>query len=146
MASRKPITTSDLEEIKSLLKNGMSLSDVAELTGRTKKAIQNISYRNQWTKGRVNNNTNQNKNMSISANIQEPEIPNMFTPENITVPVVEPVKSKLRNLEDKPIKDLTPREIIEYLYKLGYRLRIRGNKIECYFEKVIDLNGIVNNG
>lgn len=57
--------------------------------------------------------------------------------ETPTTIVVSPAPVK-----EKTLKDFSPREIIKYLYDLGYR--IEDGKLVCFVKQTVNLKDIIN--
>lgn len=117
MARGKFYTTTELAEIKGYLKDGCSYEEIAELMGRSKKSIENTIQRQGWTRGRFNNN-------AVELPVQKQ-----------TIVEQDPVK-------EKTLKDFPAREMIKYLYNLGYR--IEDNKLVCYVKQAVNVKDIIN--
>ena len=114
MARGKDYTTTELAEIKGYLKDGCSYDEIAELMGRSKKSIENTVLRQGWTRGRFND---------------EPSTQKQTIVEQATV-------------KEKTLKDFPAREMIKYLYSLGYR--IEDNKLVCYVKQAVNIKDIIN--
>lgn len=132
MARGKDLTTTELNEMRSLLNEGLSYAEVAELIGRNKKSVANAAFRYKL------------KDSSKSAKKQEtPKEWNSElvkkTIENTNKPV-EPVMKE--PVKEKTFKDFNPRDIIKYMYGLGYR--IEDNKLVCYVKQTVNVKDIVN--
>ena len=117
MARGKEYTTTELAEIKGYLKDGCSYEEIAELMGRSKKSIENTVLRQGWTRGRFNDD-------AVESSTQKQTI-------------VEQVPVK-----EKTLKDFPAREMIKYLYSLGYR--IEDNKLVCYVKRAVNIKDIIN--
>lgn len=117
MSRGKDYTTTELAEIKSYLRDGCSYDEIAELMGRSKKSIENTVQRQGWTKGRFNNDS------------VEPSIQKQVIVEQAPV-------------NEKTLKDFSAREMIKYLYSLGYR--IEDNKLVCYVKQAVNIKDIIN--
>ena len=117
MARGKEYTTTELAEIKGYLKDGCNYEEIAELMGRSKKSIENTVLRQGWTKGRYNDD------------VVEPSTQKQTIVERATV-------------KEKTLKDFPAREMIKYLYNLGYR--IEDNKLVCYVRQAVNVKDIIN--
>ena len=117
MARGKDYTTTELAEIKGYLKDGCSYEEIAALMGRSKKSIENTVLRQGWTRGRFNDNA------------VEPSTQKQTIVEQATV-------------KEKTLKDFPAREMIKYLYSLGYR--IEDNKLVCYVKQTVNVKDIIN--
>ena len=122
--------TTEIEEIKSYLRDGLTYAEVGELMGRTKKSIGNLATRMGWTNGRLGGN--QLKRGRLFANreslLEKPE------------PVIE--QKQEVQVKEKTLKDFPAREMIKYLYNLGYR--IEDNKLVCYVKQAVNVKDIIN--
>lgn len=117
MARGKFYTTTELAEIKGYLKDGCSYEEIAELMGRSKKSIENTIQRQGWTRGRFNNNA-------------------------VELPVQKQTIVEQTPVKEKTLKDFPAREMIKYLYNLGYR--IEDNKLVCYVKQAVNVKDIIN--
>lgn len=117
MARGKFYTTTELAEIKGYLKDGCSYDEIAELMGRSKKSIENTIQRQGWTRGRFNNNA-------------------------VEPPVQKRTIVEQTSVKEKTLKDFPAREMIKYLYNLGYR--IEDNKLVCYVKQAVNVKDIIN--
>lgn len=127
MGRGKDYTTTELAEIKGYLKDGCTYAEIAELMGRSKKAIELLVLRQGWTRGRFKESSDN-------------EVPVWKTT------VVE-TEQELKKNESVPVKektlfDFTPREIIKHMYNLGYR--IEDNKLVCIVKQVVNVKDIIN--
>ena len=127
MGRGKDYTTNELAEIKGYLKDGCSIAEIAELMGRSKKSIENTILRQGWTRGRFRESSD-NAVPVWKTTVVETE---QELKKNEPVPVKE-----------KTLSDFTPREIIRYMYNLGYR--IEDNKLVCVVKQVVNVKDIIN--
>lgn len=127
MGRGKDYTTNELAEIKGYLKDGCSIAEIAELMGRSKKSIENTILRQGWTRGRFRESSD-NAVPVWKTTVVETE---QELKKNEPVPVKE-----------KTLSDFTPREIIRYMYNLGYR--IEDNKLVCIVKQVVNVKDIIN--
>ncbi len=131
MGHGKAYTDVEIAEIKSYLKDGCNNSEIAELTGRSLKAIQQLVLRMGWTHGRFN---------------EEPKKVEPVPKQKIELVEVNPMpKTMIEDHEpkmEKTLKDFAPREIIKHLYNLGYR--IEDNKLVCIVKQAVNLRDIIN--
>ena len=127
MGRGKDYTTNELAEIKGYLKDGCSIAEIAELMGRSKKSINNTILRQGWTRGRFRESSD-NAVPVWKTTVVETE---QELKKNEPVPVKE-----------KTLSDFTPREIIRYMYNLGYR--IEDNKLVCIVKQVVNVKDIIN--
>ena len=133
MPRGKDLTTTELNEMKSLLNEGLSYGEVAELLGRTKKSVANAAFR---YKLKDNNAT---RKMKETPKEWESELVKKVI-ENTNKPEEPIVKQQL--VKEKTLKDFNPRDIIKYMYDLGYR--IEDNKLVCYVKQTVNVKDIVN--
>ena len=117
MSRGKDYTTTELAEIKGYLKDGCSYDEIAELMGRSRKSIENTIQRKGWTKGRFNDDPAESPTQKQA--------------------IIEQVPVK-----EKTLKDFPAREMIKYLYSLGYR--IEDNKLVCYVKQAVNIKDIIN--
>ena len=122
--------TTEIEEIKGYLRDGLTYAEVGELMSRTKKSISNLATRMGWTNGRLGGN--QLKSGRLPANreslLEKSE------------PVIE--QKQEVQVKEKTLKDFPAREMIKYLYNLGYR--IEDNKLVCYVKQAVNVKDIIN--
>ena len=116
-----------MAEIKGYLKDGCSIAEIAELMGRSKKSIENTILRQGWTRGRFRESSD-NAVPVWKTTVVETE---QELKKNEPVPVKE-----------KTLSDFSPREIIRYMYNLGYR--IEDNKLVCLVKQVVNVKDIIN--
>ena len=118
MPKGKDLTTTELNEIKNLLKEGLNYDEVAELTGRTKKSVTNAVYR-------------------YNLKDKRPRIESM---KDSVVPktIIEDHEPRM----EKTLKDFSPRDIIKYMYGLGYR--IENNELVCLVKQKVNVKDIIN--
>lgn len=124
----KGYTTTEIEEIRDYyLKDLLPVDEIAELMGRTKKAIVNIVQRNGWHRKRGS--------VSLTSPSRIPMPEEKDTPKTI----VEDAKVIIT----KTLDDFTPREIIKHMYKLGYR--IEDNQLVCIVKQKVNVKDIIEN-
>ena len=126
MSRGKDYTTTELAEIKGYLKDGYTFGEIAELMGRSKKSIENVIQRMQWTRGRYRDDV-----------LETPEVINEVSKE-----LTEPAEETKPVVKEKTLKDFTAREMIKYLYGLGYR--IEDNRLVCYVKQAVNVKDIIN--
>ena len=122
--------TTEIEEIKGYLRDGLTYEEVGALMGRTHKSIENMATRMGWTNGRLGGN--QLKSGRLPANRES-----LLDKRE---PVVE--KKEEAPVKEKTLKDFPAREMIKYLYNLGYR--IEDNKLVCYVKQAVNVKDIIN--
>ena len=126
MPRGKDFTTTEISEICSYLKDGCTYAEIGELMGRTKKSIQNLVYRNRWTDGRIKTVSTTHEALDM---VPETKTPKILVEDHS--PVIE-----------KTLRDFTPREIIKYMYELGYR--IEDNQLVCIVKQKVNVKVIIN--
>ena len=155
MGRGKDYTTSEIAEIRGYLNDGCSYAEIAELMGRTKKAIEQLVVRMEWTNGRYKENTAKDQSWGeildkpVELSLQLPEQDDDEAKVEEPIAVSEEVKQAVSKMENaiKPVKektldDFTPREIIRHMYNLGYR--IENGKLVCIVHQVVNLKDIIN--
>lgn len=143
MPRGKDFTTTELNEIKSFLKDGLSYEEIAELMDRTKKSILNLVSRQGWSRGRYKADATETTPWETILKAQEPELPLKGTSDIMIELEDEPEMPK--PVKEKTLFDFPPREIIRHLFKeLGYK--IENNKLVCYVKQVVNLDDIIKNG
>lgn len=118
MAKGKFFTTTEIEEIRGLVREGMSNSDIAELVGRSKKSITNVIYR-------------------FDMRNRHSKTDSVLEPVKLDVPVQPSAPIKEKTLFDFPL-----REIIKHMYNIGYR--IENGCLVCMVKQKVNLNDIIN--
>lgn len=115
-------TQEEKNQILAMHKDGASVDEIAEMFGRTPKAIKLLL-----------NKSGQSTRPLYVAGVKVAEVPesSIETEEKVVAPAT-----------DVKTKELTPREMIKKLYDLGYR--IEDNKLVCYVKQVVKLNDIIN--
>ena len=131
MARGKDFTTTELNQIRSYLKDGLTYAEIGELIGRDKKAIANVTFRYGLRKFEP---TQTETPKEWKSDMVKQLIEKTNTPMDTTEP---PVVCK-----DKTLSDFNPREIIKHLYNLGYR--IEDNKLICIVRQVVNIKDIIN--
>lgn len=127
MPRGKDYTTAELAEIKGYLKDGCTYAEIGELMGRSRKAIEQLVLHQGWTKGRFRESSD-NTVPVWNTNVVEAE--------------QEPMDAVPVQVKEKTLKDFPPREMIKYLYGLGYR--IEDNKLVCYVKQAVNIKDIIN--
>lgn len=131
MPRGKDLTTTELNEIRSLLKEGLNYDEVAELTGRTKKSVTNAVYR-------------------YKLKDNSPEVKKQETPKQWESDIVKSVIEKTNRQDtvsiaapkEKTLSDFPKRQIIKYLYDEGYRW----DNLYCLVKQKVNINDIIANG
>ena len=148
MSRGKEFTTTEINEIRGFLKDGLTYGEVGELMGRSKKSIENLSQRQGWTKGRFKDEpeTNQeppwNEILKAQETKHEEPVLEMKVEEVVEEkpsPVVE-----VKPVKEKTLNDYSARELIKNLYDRGYR--IENGKLICIVHQVVNIKDIINNG
>ena len=130
--------TTEIEEIKSYLRDGLTYAEVGELMGRTKKSISNLAQRMGWSNGRLGGN--QLMRGHLPANRGYLGVDKKVAEEAIEETRVSPPKET--SVKEKTLKDFSAREMIKHLYNLGYR--IEDNKLVCYVKQAVNVKDIIN--
>lgn len=120
MPRGKDYTTTEIAEIRGYFDSGCTYAEIAELMGRTKKSISILCYRQGWTKERSNKMRMEAMGDQMPKTLIEDHEPNM----------------------EKTLKDFKVRDIIKYLYDLGYR--IEDNRLVCYVKQVVNIKDVLN--
>ena len=130
MGKGKDYKTTEIEEIRSWIKDGLTYKEVAELMGRTEKAIRNIASKYGFSKTSYSNRKAPKEiEQSLFVPLVEvKEKPVQEVPVAEQTPVVQPIKAKT-------LDDFTPREIFKNLHKRGYCFK--PGSITCKRERVI---------
>jgi len=117
-ANAKPYTQEELEQMREMRKQGATYKEIADMFGRTENAVMVKFSQMGWSV------TNPSKAKRLQA-----EQPKELT----TVP-----DKLVRKLQ---LSDFEPREMIKYLYNLGYR--IKNNKLVFVTEKVVNMKAVL---
>lgn len=128
--TRKPYTTTELEEIRSMLKDGYSCKDIADITGRSETAIRAVMYK---------------YDMNHSAVSLRPAPNKGDKPEFKEVPETKMPKTLFENVIPEKNLDAFPDEdIIRHLYKLGYRIKNGELVHTTVVEQRVNLRDVIN--
>lgn len=151
MSRGKEFTTTEINEIRSFLKDGLTYAEVGELMGRSKKSIENLAHRQGWTRGRFKDEPKTNQEPPWSEVLkdqetkQEEPVLEMEVEEVVEEkpsPVVE-----VKSVKEKTLFDFTPRQILHHLFGvLGYYIKGSDWQLACKVEQIVNLNDIVKNG
>lgn len=117
-ANAKPYTQEELEQMREMRKQGATYKEIADMFGRTENAVMVKFSQMGWSV------TNPSKAKRLQAEQQK---------ELTTVP-----DKLVRKLQ---LSDFEPREMIKYLYNLGYR--IKNNKLVFVTEKVVNMKAVL---
>ena len=139
--ARYPFWTKEEEaELRGYLKDGFSYEEIAEFMGRTKMSVSNHAKQKGW-------GVKQNK-QKFPADVQK-KIDAVKEQPSVSDSTCDKSKSKQWNtftpsapVKEKTLKDFQPRDMIKYLYNLGYR--IEDGKLVCLVKQVVNLKDIVN--
>lgn len=115
--SKKRMDDAELELIRGYLRDGYTQAEVGELVGRTTKSINNLVSRMGWTKKKGG----------------------LFSDKKSVAALQEQVATPAP--KEKTLKDFTAREMIKYLYNLGYR--IENNTLVCYVKQAVNVKDII---
>ena len=114
-ANVKPYTQEELEQMREMRKQGATYKEIADMFGRTENAIMVKFSGMGWS-------------------VSNPSKAKRLQPKELTT-----VPDKLvRKLQ---LSDFEPREMIKYLYNLGYR--IKNNKLVFVTEKVVNMKAVL---
>lgn len=117
-ANAKPYTQKELEQMREMRKQGATYKEIADMFGRTENGVM-VKFSNMgWSVANPS-----------KANRTQAEQPKELT----TVP-----DKLVRKLQ---LSDFEPREMIKYLYNLGYR--IKNNKLVFVTEKVVNMKAVL---
>lgn len=148
MSRGKEFTTTEINEIRSLLKDGLTYAEVGELTGRSKKSIENLAQRQGWTKGRLKNEPDTDQEPAWNEILKAQEVKQEEPVLEMTVEEVVEEKAtpfvKVEPVKEKTLNDYPARELIKNLYDRGYR--IENGKLICIVHQVVNINDIIKNG
>jgi IS30 family transposase len=163
MSRGKDITTQEVAEIKSFLRDGCNYEEIAELMGRTPKAIRNICWRFGLTNGRYKEDVEEpkqetslfdsviekmNKNASFTSDVTTDEPRESATVEDIieqAKPEPEVVYKEKIVYKEKSLNEFSFREICRNLYDRGYRLT-DPNAVYCIVKQPVNIKDIIANG
>lgn len=132
MGRGKDLTTTELNEIKSLLNEKLTYAEIGELLGRSERSVSNAVQRHHLKDGLKASTTATPK--AWESDIVKTTIENTNKPHEVPMP---PVAKK-----EKTLKDFNPRDIIKYMYDLGYR--IENNELVCMVKQKVNLKDIIN--
>ena len=133
MARGREITTTELAEIRSFVKDGCTAAEIGELMGRSKKAVQGIIQRFHLRE-------------VAPKPVELPESVKAMLPKeenSVTEPKPAPVIEKEVKPKETTLFDFDPRDIIKHLYNLGYR--IENNQLVCVIKKTVNIRDIIKN-
>ena len=119
MATGKSYTQDELEQMREMRKQGATYKEIADMFGRSENAVM-VKFSNMgW---------------SSEGATPAPKSVDESKPKELTT-----VPDKLvRKLQ---LSDFSPREMIKYLYNLGYR--IKNNKLVFVTEKVVNMKAVL---
>lgn len=117
-ANAKPYTQEELEQMREMRKQGATYKEIADMFERTENAVMVKFSQMGWSVANPS-----------KANRMRAEQPKELT----TVP-----DKLVRKLQ---LSDFEPREMIKYLYNLGYR--IKNNKLVFVTEKVVNMKAVL---
>ena len=143
----KRFTADELEEFISHLKEGFNFSEACELIGRDRTTVRRklvesgrmsqaneiySQFRKASGRQRVSRKRSADGKGRFDDLIEEVK--------RITAPAPEP--RPIPPVRRGSLDDFTPREIIKYLYGLGYR--IENNKLFLYTREEVNLHSVIN--
>ena len=135
--ARYPFWTKEEEaELRGYLKDGASYEEIAELMGRTKMSVSNHAKQKGWGVKQNKQKFPEKVQEKINAVKEMPE-----TKEN-SKPIQWNTFTPSASVKEKTLKDFQPRDMIKYLYDLGYR--IEDGKLVCIVKQTVNLKDIIN--
>lgn len=115
-------TQKDVDDLVTIFKQGATVEEIAEMTGRSTQAIRCKLNRLGLSSGKKDADTNES-NVKEEAVTEKPQAP----------------------AKEKTLHDFTLREIFNHLYNdRNCRFRVRNNRVVIIVEKEINLSDIVN--
>ena len=129
-------TDKEISELKGYLRDGLTQTEIAELMGRSFNSITKYCQKHglgsckmkQKFPADVQAKIDKVKEMPETSQNSLPKNWNSFTPS-------APAK-------EKTLKDFQARDMIKYLYDLGYR--IEEGKLVCYVKQAVNVKDIIN--
>lgn len=121
-AKAKHYTQEELEQMREMRKQGATYKEIADMFGRTENSIMVKFSAMGWAKS-------VDSGARIAPANSDPSKPKELT----SVP-----DRLVRKLQ---LSDFEPREMIKYLYNLGYR--IKNNKLVFVTEKVVNMKAVL---
>lgn len=148
MSRGKDYTTTEINEIRSFIKDGLTYAEVGELVGRSKKSIENLVQRKGWTHGRYNDEPKKDQEPAWNEILKAQEVKQEEPTLEMEVEEVVEEKAtpfvKVEPVKEKTLNDYSARELIKNLYDRGYR--IENGKLICIVHQVVNINDIIKNG
>ena len=135
--ARYPLWTREEESLlKGYLKEGFNYEEIGELMGRSRESIANHVKQKGWGVRQNRQKFPADVQKKIDAVKDQPNISDASKPKqwNTFTPSA-PVK-------EKTLKDFQARDMIKYLYDLGYR--IEDGKLVCLVKQTVNLKDIIN--
>lgn len=130
-----------IEELLDYRKSGFTFREMAEITGHNEKSIKNWFYRNyslDERKEMVKLSPRLSNHVIKKGNKTETPVEQIVN-EMIQSSQIKPVQPQQK---EKTLKDFQARDMIKYLYDLGYR--IEDNKLVCYVKQTVNVKDIIN--
>lgn len=109
----------ELEDLVKMHDQGATNKEIAEMLGRSEGSVATKLWQLKKTRVAVK---------------KEAPAPAIATPQPMTKTVVIPAKQKT-------LDDFTPREMIQHLWKMGYR--IEDGKLVCYQRMVVNMGDVL---
>ncbi len=128
MSRGRDYTTTELNQIKSLLNEGKTTQEIAKILNRSATGLRNMLWRMEWTNGRYKEDLEE---ADESWDNVLKKVDTTDEPVKVLVPVKE-----------KTLDDFTPREISRNMYKRGYR--IMNGELVCLVPQVVKVKDIIN--
>jgi len=122
-------TDKEISELKSYLKDGLTQTEIAELMGRSFNSITKYCNKHGLSSRKMKQNFPANVQAKIDNVVEKKEVPTTIVVSST------PVK-------EKTLKDFQARDMIKYLYDLGYR--IEDGKLVCYVKQAVNVKDIIN--
>ena len=129
-------TDKEISELKSYLKDGLTQTEIAELMGRSFNSITKYCNKHGLSSRMMKQKFPADVQAKIDKVKELPEVPENAIPPhwNTSIPS-NPIK-------EKTLKDFQARDMIKYLYDLGYR--IEDGKLVCYVKQAVNVKDIIN--
>lgn len=135
MSRGKHYTQQELEEIKLLRKQGATYPQIAEMFGRTPKAIAVLFQSKTMTE-------------SVGGIAKKPEpqpdseIDNLKAQNKSLYAEIESLRKQLAEARKRSLETISPRDIIKHLYNLGYR--IEDGELVVIEKKVVNIKSVLH--
>lgn len=141
MPRGKYLTTTELNDIKSFVDEGLTYKEIGELVGRSAHAVE-VAVSRYGLKKKQEKSENKPASQDWDAILKEPELPMV---EEVVQEGPKPVVIQ-KPVKEKTLNDFPARELIKNLYDRGYRIRGNEWKLVCLVEQVVNHIDIIKNG